>query len=225
MSLKLRLAFGVMSASVIAGVGLLTAAPAKAEGVYDGLYLGATGGYVIGQGEFSTPASSPLVNEEGKSDLEGGMIGGLVGYDHSFGNGLVVGVAGDISWLGVDSQITNAGSAFSQSISVDWLGTVRGRIGFEMGDALIYGTGGLAFGGVETSLNLDGSGELGSDSATQIGWTVGAGVNYMLNDNLMLGIEYLYVDLGESKHDYGLAGNGDIDVHMNIIRGTVGFRF
>lgn len=225
MSLKMRLAVGAMTIAVVAGAGLAIADRAKAEGVYDGVYIGVTGGYVFGQGEFNAPSASPLVSEDGKADLEGGMVGGLVGYDHSFGNGLVVGVVGDLSWLGAEGDVSNASSVSNLDLSVDWLGTVRGRLGFEVGDALIYGTGGVAFGGIDSSIRIDGSGEVGSDTGTQVGWTLGVGANYMLNENIMLGIEYLYVDLGEAGLDYGAAGTSDVDVHMNVIRGSVGFKF
>jgi outer membrane immunogenic protein len=172
------------------------------------------------------------VSEDGRADLEGGMIGGLVGMDYAFGNGLVIGAVGDISWLNasgtadVEPEIVNpTGSDYSVDASLNWLGTVRGRVGFEVGNALIYGTGGLAFGAVDADLHEDGSGNIGSDSSTQVGWTLGAGVNYMATENVMLGVEYLYVDLGESSYDFGNAGNADVDLNMSIVRGTLGFKF
>jgi outer membrane immunogenic protein len=227
--MKILIAAGTMSAAVIAGAGLASAGDIGTDvasaSVYDGFYLGVTGGYVIGEGDFTAPSDSLLASEDGKADLDGGMIGGLVGYDYSFGNGLVVGVVGDMSWLGAEGDVSNGSSAYSMDLSVDWLGTLRGRVGFELGDALIYGTGGMAFGGVESSLHLDGTGEIGSDDSTQIGWTLGVGANYMLSDNIMLGVEYLYVDLGEATHDYGADESSDVDVHMNLIRGSVGFKF
>jgi outer membrane immunogenic protein len=72
---------------------------------------------------------------------------------------------------------------------------------------------------------VSGSGEINSDSNTQVGWTVGAGVNYMATDNVMLGVEYLYVDLGEGSYKFGDTGDADIDLNMSIVRGTVSFKF
>ncbi len=41
-------------------------------------------------------------------------------------------------------------------VDVDWFGTVRGRLGWAIGNSLIYGTGGFAAGGVKaTSLYTD----------------------------------------------------------------------
>ena len=204
-----------------------------------GFYIGVTGGYGFGDanvnGSLRRDHADPLsqiVSEDGKSDLDGGMIGGLVGFDYSLGNGFVIGAVGDLSWMNasgnadVEPSIINlTGSDYNVDTSLNWLGTFRGRVGFEVGDALIYGTGGVAFGGVDAELRASGFGEISSDSNTQIGWTVGAGVNFMATDNIMLGIEYLYVDLGEGSYNFGNTGDADIDLNMSIVRGTVGFKF
>ena len=40
------------------------------------------------------------------------------------------------------------------SLDVDWFGTVRGRLGASYDRLLGYGTGGIAFGGVKTSIHV-----------------------------------------------------------------------
>ena len=224
--------------AIVAFIGMSSVAQAQDSGG-GGFYIGVTGGYGFGEADIKgdllrnhSDSLSQLVSEDGKSDLEGGMIGGLVGFDYSLGNGLVIGAVGDLSWLNasgsadVEPSIINlTGSDYDIDTSLSWLGTFRGRIGFEMGDALIYGTGGVAFGGVDAELRASGFGEISSDSNTQVGWTVGAGVNYMATDNIVLGIEYLYVDLGEGSYKFGETGDANIDLNMSIVRGTVGFKF
>ena len=39
----------------------------------------------------------------------------------------------------------------------------------------------------------------GSPSSTRVGWTIGAGVEYALTNNITIGAEYLYADLGSTK--------------------------
>lgn len=92
----------------------------------------------------------------------------------------------------------------------DSFGTFRGRIGWSGGNWLVYGTGGLAFGGVRNStteiLNPGTSCLVApsagcrntANSATNFGWTVGAGTELMLDRSWSVGLEYLYVDLGSS---------------------------
>ena len=72
-----------------------------------------------------------------------------------------------------------------------WLATVRGRAGWAWDRVLFYGTGGAAFGNVQ-------AGGIGGpfDSATQTGWTAGAGVEWAFLPNWTAKVEYLYVDLG-----------------------------
>lgn len=232
---------GAAVAAIVAAVSVSTAQAADESGArnWTGFYIGVTGGYGFGKSDIDakllSDSANPMsqrVSEDGKGDLDGGMVGGLVGYDQDLGNGLVIGVLGDLSWSGiggnvdVDPGFTGVtGSNYDMNSDVSWLGTVRGRIGYAFGDALIYATGGLAFGGVETSLHDADYGHIASDNNVQLGWTVGGGLNYMATDNVMLGIEYLYVDLGKASYDFGSYGNADNDVSMSIIRGSLSYKF
>ena len=56
-----------------------------------------------------------------------------------------------------------------------WLATVRGRAGYAFDRFLVYGTGGAAFGNVRANFSND-----PVSSATEAGWTVGAGVEVAL---------------------------------------------
>src|SRR4029077_10770396 len=53
-----------------------------------------------------------------------------------------------------------------------WLATVRGRVGYAFDRILLYGTGGAAFGNIQTGLNPPST----FDSTVEAGWTVGAGL-------------------------------------------------
>ena len=106
---------------------------------------------------------------------------------------------------------TSTGTPFAAALcgakndlSVDYFGTVRGRLGYNLGGTLLYLTGGFAYGGVNTSstyadytspstLNLHGR---VSNSETLTGWTAGAGVEYKISPSWSLKGEYQFVDLG-----------------------------
>ncbi len=90
------------------------------------------------------------------------------------------------------------------------LGTFRGRIGYAPGAWMFYGTGGLAVGNVKHSFTevlapgnvcVAPAGNTCrniSDDSTRVGWTVGAGAEWMFARNWSVGAEYLYVDLGRT---------------------------
>ncbi len=100
-----------------------------------------------------------------------------------------------------------AGKSFTvgTSLSTDWLFTARGRLGWAVSDWLVYVTGGLAVTDMKASLSFSdtvasggfsGAAGFGSSSSTKLGYTVGAGGQYALNQRWSLKAEYLFVDFG-----------------------------
>ena len=69
---------------------------------------------------------------------------------------------------------------------------MRGRIGYAFDRVMPYVTGGLAVGDVGAE-----SAASPASSDTNVGWTVGGGVEAALAGNWTAKIEYLYVDLGD----------------------------
>ena len=97
----------------------------------------------------------------GTSNLNGVVGGGQVGYNWQFSPWLVFGVEADIQASDVHDTVNSAAAVAGRlrpaspvrrrsTKSVDWYGTVRGRVGVApfMPNLLIYGTGGFAYGGV-----------------------------------------------------------------------------
>lgn len=86
-----------------------------------------------------------------------------------------------------------------------WFGTVRGRVGVLVTPSvLLYGTGGLAYGGFDTGGSITGNNVGGvpvtvafpGTSSTRVGWTAGAGIEGKISSNWTAKLEYLYMDLG-----------------------------
>jgi outer membrane immunogenic protein len=161
------------------------------------------------------------------------MIGGFLGYDYDFGNGIIVGVVGDMSWSDISgggcinaSGVSCSVSQADMSVELNWLATARLRAGYAVDDLPVYGTGGLAFGGVEASLNSPFLNDV--DSQTSFGWTLGAGVEYRISDPISIGLEYLYVDLGKETYWFSngqVDGRGEVDLNFHTVRGTLQLRF
>ncbi len=99
---------------------------------------------------------------------------------------------------------------------VNWFGTVRPRIGFAWDRALFYGTGGLAFGGVDYRLSGFTPGGVNfvniKNDDTKVGWAAGAGIEYAFTDNWTVKLEYQYVNFGRDK-----VSAAQIGVPANVI--------
>jgi outer membrane immunogenic protein len=139
-----------------------------------------------------------------------GFAGGVqAGYNWQQGP-WVFGVEGDIQATGADD--TFAPWKFANP----WFGTVRGRVGYALGNVLFYGTGGLAFGELRaTTFGL-------SESHTNAGWTVGVGGEMGFAPNWSAKVEYLYVDLADSNFVITGASNS---YRFGLIRAGVNYHF
>ena len=120
-----------------------------------------------------------------------------------------------------------------------WLGTVRGRLGYlPAHNFLIFATGGLAYGEVDTvttGSNLICPGSVycvtGSTSGVSTGWTGGGGFEYAFSRQWTAKAEYLFVDLGGRSVTFsdpaipGSAFTATTDFKAHIVRGGLNYRF
>lgn len=92
----------------------------------------------------------------------------------------------------VPAHLVNTG--FTASQNLDWFGSARARLGMVFGsNILLYGTGGLGFGGFDDSS----SGAIASSgSKTSVGWVAGGGIEYAYSPTWSWKVEYLHFDLG-----------------------------
>src|SRR5215212_8552299 len=183
---------------------------------WSGFYIGGNVGYGWGNGgtDFS-PLPGPVglligftpVTLDFKS--KGVLGGGQIGYNWQMGS-LVTGLEADIQGSGIKGANTQAltgnlnitGDLITSSEKLSWFGTVRGRFGVTISpDLLLYATGGLAYGQVDNSANVHFATTSAVDypasaNQTKVGWTAGAGAEWMFARNWSAKIEYLYLDLG-----------------------------
>ena len=181
--------------------GINNKAPVEAPyyDYFNGLYLGINGGY--GQGSidafgFSSPTAT-------------GFLGGLqAGANKRFGS-FVIGLVTDI----------DAGSIDNSGNKLGWLGTTRGKAGFLVAPSLLfYGTGGVAYGGV--NLGTIDRVDLTGFKLPTVGYAVGAGVEYALSPNWGLGAEYLHVKLNGPTFP-----GADSKAEGDIFRGLLNYHF
>jgi len=137
---------------------------------WTGFYFGANAGVAFGERnnfiDWDYGYTQHFDNDESS------FIGGVhVGYNWQKPGGWVFGVEGDVN--------------FAEEI--DYLATIRGRLGYAIGPTLIYATGGAAFIGADDAFE-------DSDSAT--GWVAGVGIEHKIKPNFSIGLEGLYYDFG-----------------------------
>ncbi|ATQ68399.1 MULTISPECIES: outer membrane protein [Methylosinus] len=217
---------------------------------WTGAYLGANGGYiwgarngvdsygvaVIDKDPLFGATSALGVGNVAAPNLNGAFGGGQAGYNYQVSPRFVIGVEGDVQGTAVQGSegryrlltVPNLprysiGTQTQVDRNIDYLATVRGRVGFAvLPDALLYLTGGLAFGRVSQRVtqtqsvywagstnfpaDSDGFGFAASQFAqTRVGWAAGGGVEWAFRGNWSAKLEYLYYDLGGVRSSGALA--------------------
>jgi outer membrane immunogenic protein len=222
-----------MKRLVLAGLGLIALAGAAAAAdlppapapyykappyalpfSWTGFYLGVNGGGGLGNSTWDSAGSI--------SNLTGGLVGGTVGYNYQFG-GAVIGGEADVDWSSISGTTTSVGCPAGCTTSDSWLGTARLRLGYAAERFLPYVTGGAAFGNINAA-----SPGLPGGSSTNVGWTVGAGIEFSLFGHWSAKAEYLYVDLGKFNCGAGCAAGAvtdNVSFTTNLIRGGFNYRF
>ena len=200
--------------------------PAPARGAKDwtGFYAGVHGGWAFGRGNglattaIDVPPGFFLGPNSYTLNADGPLFGGQAGYNWQIAS-WVAGVEADISGVGVRAfhaqpphcpqiplgctpagPLLSGGSFLKQD--VNWLASLRGRLGRSWGAGMIYVTGGAAIGGIDYQANLT-DGFAGGRyypvkaSKTQSGWVAGGGYEWSVWSNWTMRGEYLYYRLDD----------------------------
>lgn len=178
---------------------------------WSGFYVGGHIGGIFSDTTYSLPAiiQQPTGTPD---DTDESVTGGAqVGWNLQTNSDLVLGVEADVSFFDLESGGSrsfqnNSGTDFFQSVTTehDWLATFRGRSGLTVGDekrTLVYATGGLALVGSKISgtySRLNGNNPFSfadSNTATEVSFALGGGVEHAVTDSLSFKLEGLYVGL------------------------------
>ena len=136
---------------------------------------------------------------------------------------IVWGIEGDWDWSNVKGTAACA-PLVTCGTENNWLATFRGRLGYAFDRWMPYITGGGAYGKVTAKVDVAGLGLPLSSSSNQLGWTVGAGLEYAFLSNWSAKIEYLYVDLGSFNSAVVPLVN-NVSFKENIIRAGLNYKF
>jgi outer membrane immunogenic protein len=240
------------------GAGMQSASAAPASYNWSGWYIGGNIGYGWGVNSdpgltFADPGGGiglGIIFAAGGNvtpDVQPkGVIGGVqIGYNWKMPSNWVMGLVADFQGSGMKASGTNSISLAtlggfptiqSNSVEVDWFGTVRAKWGFASTNWMPYVTGGLAYGHVKSSGSISfptapAVNPSGSNTTTKAGWTVGGGLDVGVLTNWIVGFEYLYVNLGHVSYTEtipnfpGASVTIDNRVGAHIARLTASFKF
>jgi outer membrane immunogenic protein len=167
---------------------------------WSGLYAGVQGGW--SQIDDKQALSSPIFALSVDHSANGGVFGGHVGYNIQSGK-IVYGAEVDFEGNSIDKSFV-IGSPFvdtTGAMKLDWQASVRGRLGYAMDRALVYATGGVAFGHFVDKYDTAGPLFHQSVGSDRTGWTVGGGVEYAITPKWSASVEYRYTDWGTNTNN------------------------
>jgi len=185
------------------------AAPAPAPMfTWNGCYVGANvgGAWARGDASFDVPG----VNYDlGHPNGSGWAGGGQFGCDAQSGN-WVFGF--ETMWDAVSASGNRGGTfptLYNVRGTVDWFGTLTGRLGYAVDRSLIYVKAGGAWAGMHENLSLPVVPFSTTTSGNGGGWVLGAGWEYAFAPNWSMKIEYDYMSFGNRDASATFVGVGD----------------
>jgi high affinity Mn2+ porin len=172
---------------------------------WGGWYVGAQFGY--GQGTARTLVSDP--GPVSATHTFGRLDAGLhAGYATVLASRLLLGAEADITFPNFyeDGAVTPPLAVRGGTVGehLDYVSTLRGRVGYAAGRWLIYGTGGLAPSETRYIDSITSSSAPDHTLRWQLGWTLGAGAEFAVAPGWTARVEYRYDQLASNLDMHGL---------------------
>lgn len=194
---------------------------------WSGLYGGVNLGHASG-----TSHAEKLTGGEGAfSHISGGLGGAQIGYNFQADH-IVYGVEADIQKSDITGiNLFNVDLRSSQKI--DWFGTARGRLGYSLGNFLLYVTGGLAIADVKANTTgVSQSYDFNSNNRqTQYGWTAGTGLEWAVDKNWILDAQYLRISLNKEDFHFistspsTISSTNQSNSYFNVFKIGINYKF
>jgi len=230
---------------------------------WTGYYIGVTAGYAFDQDHnFTLLGNTAAPAADLAAGLRPGFVrdrsngftgGGELGYNYQFSNtsyfggtgGVVAGIEADAAYVGPGSNSLYSAGAFNSFFHsrTEFVGTVRGRLGYAFNNFLIYGTGGFAYGGVDDTAAFYNAAGLntynGARSTIRTGYAYGGGVayaiptasflNFFRSSAVTLKAEFIRYDLGTQSilvpaTTTGNSFTAQIKTQGNLIRAGLDYK-
>jgi opacity protein-like surface antigen len=198
--------------------------------IWTGFYFGGHVGYSRGQADVTLnhPSVAPSVDNFRSSF--GSLTGGLqVGYNYLLPSRFLLGIEADASFLNYLSADDLAWSRtridVDRAQKIDYIATVRGRLGYAFPQWMIYATGGVAW-SLGRFLESPGA----TDDMDKVihlykGWTAGVGAEVPIQRGWTAKLEYLYLSFGHEDIMFqsSVTAGSSFDVHA--VRAGLNYNF
>jgi outer membrane immunogenic protein len=211
-------------------------------GFYAGLNAG--GGWDANANSIVISTTPPLGGYPATTNVtnaRGALGGATFGYNWQRSN-VVFGLEADIDASSIRNDfpgrvINGFGDALTAQKDLNYVSTIRGRLGYAFNNVLVYGTGGFAFGGVHNQLvdvlTVPPTGTVTLQrNTTETGYVVGGGIEYMIAPRWSVKAEYQYVALGNytlTSPEVPPTGftfsTNNLDNNFHTVRGGVNYHW
>lgn len=205
------------------------------SGIYAGINLGAiwTGSHLNANNISLLPDDGTYSKNISSTDVNPGI---QLGYLKQFTNNWVLGGEGDFTYPDSRSKFhqiySQTGEFDNFNVHNNFQGSIRLRAGYSIDRFLPFVTAGFSVASLGLNYNNEHS-ETYSKTSTQIGWVLGAGLEYGVLENLSIRTEYLYTDYGNALNQNmsvinrftDSAGSANATLYTNVLRAAVNYRF
>lgn len=194
------------AAALVLSAGVALAQAGDSRPMHNGGYLGVVAGY-------STSSLNTPAFDAATAGAQGGLVAGwgVVGR-----SGLYLGLEADAVLKDIKWSVGDA--AGTASASNQWVGSLRGRLGYSVGPFLIYGTGGGAI--TEQRISVSG---FGSESDWRWGMVGGGGIETHVTQTMAIRVEGLHYVFPE-KNFWFSGDSAKIGVGETVARVGITFK-
>jgi len=168
----------------------------------------------------------PVAGPTGSFDVDsdGWTLGARAGWDYQW-NWAVLGIQGDINWLDVDGDGNGGTTTVVNGMEANWLASLTGRIGAGIDRFHPYVLGGVSYVDYEHNNSYAPAALADSDDDGDFGWTLGAGLEVAVTDNISVTGEYRHYWFNDKNITYANGSTAKFDTDMDAFTVGVNWRF